>query len=41
MAEQEPAAAPRRGLSLDTWAVALAVALALLVRLHWIHAIPW
>lgn len=41
MAEQESAAARRRGLSLDAWAVALAVVLALLVRFHWIHSIPW
>jgi len=29
------------GISLDTWAVALGLALALLVRLGWIQRVPW
>jgi hypothetical protein len=29
------------GISLDYWAVALALGLALLVRLGWIKQIPW
>ena len=33
--------APRRGLSLDVYAVVLAVALALLVRFNLIPAIKW
>jgi hypothetical protein len=35
------ASIPRRGLSLDTYAVALALALALLVRFNLISAIKW
>ena len=35
------AAAPRRGLSLDVYAVLLALALALLVRLNLIPPIKW
>lgn len=34
-------AAPRRGLSLDVYAVTLALALALLVRLNLIPPIKW
>ena len=30
-----------RGLSLDTWAVTLALALALLVGLGWLGSVPW
>ena len=33
--------APRRGLSLDVYAVALALVLALLVRLNVIRAVKW
>jgi hypothetical protein len=33
--------APRRGLSLDVYAVALALVLALLVRLNVIPAVKW
>jgi hypothetical protein len=33
--------APRRGVSLDVYAVALALALALLVRLNVIPAVKW
>jgi len=33
--------APRRGLSLDVYAVALALVLALLVRLNVILAVKW
>lgn len=33
--------APRRGLSLDVYAVALALILVLLVRLNVIHAVKW
>ena len=29
------------GISLDAWAVALGLALALLVRLGWIQRVPW
>lgn len=36
---ESPGAA--KGLSLDTWAVALALALALLVRLGVIQKVPW
>jgi len=35
---------PKRGgfhLSLDTWAVLLALALAAAVRLHILNAVPW
>ncbi len=35
------APAPRRGLSLDVYAVALALILALLVRLNILPAIKW
>ncbi len=35
------AAAPRRGISLDAYAVALALILALLVRLNLIPKIQW
>jgi hypothetical protein len=35
------AATPRRGISLDVYAVALSLALALLVRLNLIPAIKW
>jgi hypothetical protein len=34
-------AAPRRGISLDVYAVALALALALLVRLNLIPPVKW
>jgi len=34
-------AAPRLGLSLDTIAVVLALALALLVRFNVVHRVPW
>jgi hypothetical protein len=37
----EATAAPRRGLSLDVYAVALALALALLVRFNLIPPIKW
>lgn len=39
---QEPST-PRRGpaISLDTWAVALALTLALLIRLGVISRVPW
>jgi hypothetical protein len=40
MPEPTPAA-PRRGLSLDVYAVALALLLALLVRLNLIPPIKW
>jgi hypothetical protein len=33
--------AAKLGLSLDGWAVALALALALLVWLGWIGRVPW
>lgn len=33
--------APRRGLSLDVYAIALALILVLLVRLNVIHAVKW
>jgi hypothetical protein len=35
------AAAPRRGISLDVYAVALALVLALLVRFNLIPSIKW
>jgi hypothetical protein len=38
---ESSAAAPRRGLSLDVYAVTLALALALLVRLNLIPPIKW
>jgi hypothetical protein len=31
----------RSGVSLDTWAVGLALAASLLVWLGWIKAVPW
>jgi hypothetical protein len=37
----QSAAAPRRGISLDVYAVTLALALALLVRLNLIPPIKW
>ena len=37
----EATAAPRRGLSLDVYAVALALALALLVRFNLVPPIKW
>jgi hypothetical protein len=41
MPEAPSSAAPRRGFSIDTWAVALAIVLALLVRFNVIRVIPW
>jgi hypothetical protein len=38
---KSPASAPRRGISLDVYAVALSLALALLVRLNLIPAVKW
>ncbi len=38
---EHPAAAPRRGISLDVYAVSLALLLALLVRLNLIPPIKW
>jgi hypothetical protein len=38
---ESPAAAPRRGISLDVYAVALSLALALLVRLNLIPIVKW
>lgn len=38
---EAPASLPRRGLSLDIYAVALALGLALLVRLNLIPATKW
>jgi hypothetical protein len=38
---ESTAAAPRRGISLDVYAVTLALVLALLVRLNLIPAIQW
>ena len=39
---QEPSAEPKRpAIALDTWAVAVALGLALLIRLGVIHRIPW
>ena len=37
----DPNAAPRRGISLDVYAVALALILALLVRLNLIPPVKW
>jgi hypothetical protein len=37
----EPTAAPRRGISLDVYAVTLALALALLIRLNLIPPVKW
>jgi len=37
----EATAAPRRGISLDVYAVALALALALLVRFNLLPLIKW
>jgi hypothetical protein len=40
--KQEHSAAPKGpAISLDTWAVAVALGLALLVRVGVIHRIPW
>jgi hypothetical protein len=36
-----PSATRSRGLSVDGWAVAVALALALLIRLGLIHKVPW
>jgi hypothetical protein len=41
MSQQQEAVAQKRGLSLDTWAVLLALALAALVRLGVFKHIPW
>jgi hypothetical protein len=38
---ESTAAAPRRGISLDVYAVALSLALALLVRFNLIPTIKW
>ena len=42
-AESQPRSKPSasRGLSLDTWAVGLALAASLLVWLGWIKTVPW
>lgn len=32
---------PKRGLSLDVWAVTLAIAAALLIRFNIIHTVKW
>jgi hypothetical protein len=41
MAIENPSQAKRFRLSLDTWAVLLALALALVVRLNLFTKIPW
>jgi len=43
MSQPQESSAARRGpaISLDTWAVALALALALLIRLGVISRVPW
>jgi len=38
---QTPAPKPRSHFSSDTWAVALSLALALLIRLGLIRSVPW
>ena len=36
-----PSATKSRGLTVDGWAVAVALGLALLIRLGLIHKVPW
>jgi hypothetical protein len=39
---REPSTEPKRpAIALDTWAVAVALGVALLIRLGVIHRIPW
>lgn len=37
----QPAPAPKKWLSLDTWAVVLALAVALLIRAGILSHVPW
>lgn len=39
--QEQPAARKGPAISPDTWAVAIALALALLIRLGIIHRVPW
>jgi hypothetical protein len=41
MPDETKSLAPRRKLSTDTWAVLLAIVLALLVRFAVIRTVPW
>jgi len=40
-AQEQPAVQKGLTISLDTWAVAVALALAVLIRLGIIHRVPW